>query len=510
MNHTTPTGTEAGFDLDKLEAMLNELIESATENGFNMREALPDGAPPEPSSNVKVLRDKLIALARRAALAPADSVLKGHWEPMGKFARRFVPDAPDTTASASIADRAEQAAILGSENQCRDALLEIAKDSRAAQPVQAGEAVDERKVFTMAEAFSVFQDLTGAMDAIAKGNTDSEEIARIMLRKTDALHPRFLAAYRASLAPVSAQQGAADERAQELANVIDYLVANGHMRWDGFDDDEPFSSNNAEFQAILSLVKAALPYRGAAKAPAEGSPQDNCTDCGGSRAHKGDKARDCESCDGTGRGWVQRENVVKAPASGYVHPAGEDVLGGAKRIAENVRHWAPAAQAVDADKLAEKLTNAAIAVGHIITDESVVLHRNPQRAGNALKQLEDRLKWSLPRAASPASTPEAAPLPLRLRALREVTKQKADPKLATPGATAYASFLYAELERLQSAVIADAAQIAALPSRTAVEWGVPFGVLTPEYKAEQAAKNARARAALEQLAVDESEGGHHD
>lgn len=54
--------------------------------------------------------------------------------------------------------------------------------------------------WTMADAFSIFQDLTGAMDAIARGNQDAEEIARLMLKKTDALHPKFLAAYKASSA----------------------------------------------------------------------------------------------------------------------------------------------------------------------------------------------------------------------------------------------------------------------------------------------------------------------
>lgn len=49
----------------------------------------------------------------------------------------------------------------------------------------------------------------------------------------------------------------------------------------------------------------------------------------------------------------------------------------------------------------------------------------------------------------------------------------------------------------------------ALPHRTAAEWGAS-AVLTPAYKAEQAAKNAGTGAALAQLAVDESEGGHHD
>jgi hypothetical protein len=48
-------------------------------------------------------------------------------------------------------------------------------------------------------------------------------------------------------------------------------------------------------------------------------------------------------------------------------------------------------------------------------------------------------------------------VPTETRAQREVRRQQADPKLATKGATAYERFLYAELVRLQSAVIADSA-----------------------------------------------------
>jgi hypothetical protein len=87
--NTTPTGTEAGFDLDELST-----YDPDFDNGYmQLRDQFKDG-------DYYKVEDVKRALARRAAPAPADSVLKGRWEPMGKFARRFVPDAPDTTASA--------------------------------------------------------------------------------------------------------------------------------------------------------------------------------------------------------------------------------------------------------------------------------------------------------------------------------------------------------------------------------------------------------------------------
>jgi hypothetical protein len=60
--------------------------------------------------------------------------------------------------------------------------------------------------FSMTEAFSIFQDLTGALDAIAKGQQDPEEIAHLILKRTDAAHPRFLAAHLAALSRVPAEQ----------------------------------------------------------------------------------------------------------------------------------------------------------------------------------------------------------------------------------------------------------------------------------------------------------------
>lgn len=54
----------------------------------------------------------------------------------------------------------------------------------------------------------------------------------------------------------------ADE-AEKLAYVIDYLLANDHMRWKGFAEDEPFTSDNEEFSVILDLVERALKHRAA-------------------------------------------------------------------------------------------------------------------------------------------------------------------------------------------------------------------------------------------------------
>jgi hypothetical protein len=233
MNHTTPTGTEAGIDLDKLEA----LAKSATQeqwkmidqggswglrvrNGyqgfFNMRRPNPT-VDAEARANCAFIEAvsppvalALIALARRAAPPQQAAALDDEtlWDIHGVvknagstslahkiadfIARRA---APDTTASASIADRAEQAAILGSENQCRDALLEIAEHSRAAQPVQAGEAVEAPDQFTA----RIMDKLDEYGMAVKDDNADWRSRARSEI---------FNAVYdRASLAPVSAPTG---------------------------------------------------------------------------------------------------------------------------------------------------------------------------------------------------------------------------------------------------------------------------------------------------------------
>jgi hypothetical protein len=165
MNQTTPTGTEAG-DLNKHESVLRELLMCFA--SWEPQVRVLGNVRADDAFNA--IND---ALARRAA--------------------------PATTASASIADRAEQAAILGSENQCRDALLEIAEHSRAAQPVQAGEAVELPPL------------------------PDGDEYSATRMLANGELAPRFTAATlrefghacyamgRASLAPVSAQQGAAEQ-----------------------------------------------------------------------------------------------------------------------------------------------------------------------------------------------------------------------------------------------------------------------------------------------------------
>lgn len=49
------------------------------------------------------------------------------------------------------------------------------------------------------------------------------------------------------------------------------------------------------------------------------------------------------------------------------------------------------------ENLADKLLNAVVACGHIITDEQITLHRNPQLPGNALDQLGKRIENRLPR-----------------------------------------------------------------------------------------------------------------
>lgn len=67
---------------------------------------------------------------------------------------------------------------------------------------------------------------------------------------------------------------------------------------------------------------------------------------------------------------------------------------------------------------------------------------------------------AIDQSASTRAAPEA---PTLARALREVRRQQIDPKLGTNGATAYERFLYAELARLQAAVIADCESAGAAP-----------------------------------------------
>jgi hypothetical protein len=399
MSHTktiAPTGTEAGFDLDKLEALRLGLCK------INRRHDV---------EHLIRQTDELIALARRAALAPADSVLNGHWEPMGKFARRFVPDAPDTTDSAS-----GDCSTCGGSESISDPMgwqfERVPCPDCAAQPVQAGEAVDERALFEAA--------YIARKQANDPSRTLSDDDADTWLARSSRDESRYLHAQeawegwqaRASLAPVSAQQGAA-----KAATTVE---KDGCRLCLGAKGGVPGNENVIGGVVVCDYCSSTLMdmksagWFGADKAPAEGSPQDNCTDCGGSRAHKGDKARDCESCDGTGRGWAQRENAVKAPASGYVHLAGEDVLGGAKRIAENVRHWAPAAQGCPSCGRApgerrDECEQCPEAPAAQAVDLSKLPLHFKEGIENGGYYLATDVIRALALAASPASTPEAAP-----------------------------------------------------------------------------------------------------
>lgn len=157
------------------------------------------------------------------------------------------PLSAEQLAYQRVREEFELAVKLGARFDINSAMLNVdylIAQARAAQPAQAEVAA------------WMTEDGERVVSAATKAGQERDGGA-----SASAMRPYTVALIRAA----QAHHAAASERARELANVIDYLIANGHMRWEGFDDDdEGFSSNSAEFQAILSLVKAALPYRAAA------------------------------------------------------------------------------------------------------------------------------------------------------------------------------------------------------------------------------------------------------
>jgi len=95
----------------------------------------------------------------------------------------------------------------------------------AARPAPAVEASE----WTMMDAFSIFQDLTQALDAISKGHQDSEEIARLMLKKTDALHYKFLEAARQPVAAVEVGESVDTPELRSLLDAYDQAVEKFHV-----------------------------------------------------------------------------------------------------------------------------------------------------------------------------------------------------------------------------------------------------------------------------------------
>jgi hypothetical protein len=100
--------------------------------------------------------------------------------------------------------------------------------------------------------------------------------------------------------------------------------------------------------------------------------------------------------------------------------------------------------------------------------------------------VQDRWDGWKARAAHPIGQVSPA---ISARALREVKKQQADPKLATAGATPHERFLYAELTRLHYAVLADAAApVCHAPAdemqriRNEVDWENGLTRLLEDYK----------------------------
>jgi hypothetical protein len=481
-NNIAPTGTEAGFDLDKLEALLNATTPGPWVRNFGNWNVV---APNE--SNGGLDRYHVCTTEGRdyeQMSRNADFIVaaKTHMAAMIALARRAAPatsDMPDTTASASGDDpllsliwrindtvlkalpNHPDAGVRQARNTKSPAEVLVNVESltryyreaarRAAQPVQAGEAVDlpaKGELLTEDQRDKIEAALRKAWPAAFK-DAPSKAMGQLIWATEQAC---FASAARASLAPVSAQPiagmhwcpsagqwsltiyadvpkiagetyklYAAPVSAQQgAAKAATTVEKDGCRLCLGAKGGVPGNENVIGGVVVCDYCSSTLMdmksagWFGADKAPAEGSPQDNCTDCGGSRAHKGDKARDCESCDGTGRGWAQRENVVRAPASGYVHLAGEDVLGGAKRIAENVRHWAPAAQGCPSCGRApgerrDECEQCPEAPAAQAVDLSKLPLHFKEGIENGGYYLATDVIRALALAASPASTPEAAP-----------------------------------------------------------------------------------------------------
>jgi hypothetical protein len=226
--NTTPTGTEAGFDLDKLEAELKSILrnldrdyigsvrESVDEIGemiYRARQAAP-ATTDSASGHETTLDDgsifKLSGWAGGAAPGGAFSTVTcEHRKPDGTvevidYVRAAQPvqagALPHAVADRVAAKEAARASGLCKAESASQLCIDCCNSNRGGcayvQPVQAGEAVDERALF---DAWMNEPCVPGSK--VQRWAMERNGSARALIRKG------WMA--RASLAPVSAQQGAA-------------------------------------------------------------------------------------------------------------------------------------------------------------------------------------------------------------------------------------------------------------------------------------------------------------
>ncbi len=469
MNHSTPTGTEAGFDLDKLEALLN-----ATTQGEWLRvdrtvySLEPDGW----RKGVEQFRNRFsCSISRDGSGAPEDELIanaefivvaKNALPALIALARRAAPDSaaqPDTTASASGLLSSDELAAFHRFCECaedfdsgghdvdKDMMVKLARIGvvrstgfgrhettafgdkiRAAQPVQAAGAVDERALFEHAERAS---DLTRDEDV-----------------PDDYANPYVQSAWegwkaRASLAPVSAKS-APDWHAAVLAECMrieaaykaDDPVATLKALIDYYANGSDIAVTNKVLADNYLRATCGTPVsaqQGAAKSMDEALEVERADfeDWYLARYSEPLQSRECARQWST---WLARSTGTYKARGGWkispqpwgpydAFPAGRSAPAAAVRAAERVdamhkgvvgalaeikaEHLAakaPAAQAVDA-KPPQVLP---VVVGMLVARWFINKHPSPAADSDLFMGFAQDVVNAVYGAASPASTPEAA------------------------------------------------------------------------------------------------------